>query len=129
MEKMYIFSTYQANKTLDENMKNHVALFEYLTKKDYRPIHVAGKYKDQHEESILLMGPVEEYQDLVRGLAREFNQESILEVQPHNKFKAVLYYLSSNKEEPIGIFTDVHPIRACQQNAYSIIEGKYYVVQ
>ena len=98
-ERMYIFGVYQPNKSLDENMAIHTATFDYLTKKDFRPLHVAMNTKD---ERLMLMGPKEEYKPLVDKLAKEFNQISFLEIEPHNGFKTKFHLVESNEVTDFG---------------------------
>lgn len=125
-ERMYIFGVHRHDKTLDENMAIHLATFEYLTKSDKVPLHVAMNVKD---ERLMVMGPKEEYEPLVKSLVKEFKQVSYLEIEPHNGFKTTVHMLDNDEALTIGFFTEVHPIKACNANNWYVINDKYYIIK
>jgi hypothetical protein len=128
MKKLYFLSVYQADKTLDDNMLNHVKTFQKLQNSGFYPIHVAGFYKGIPEESILISGIPEQCEELVKDICKEFNQESYLRVNEFNGWFSELVYLDNDKIESIGNLTEVSPIEVLNKfDSYSIINERYYV--
>lgn len=119
--KLFI-SAELSSESISYNVKATRLLGKLLDLKgiDYSPVQ--GSYKGATESSYMIEGDYKTL-DLVRDMARLFNQDSILIVTNDNR--AMLNYMhGANKSLYIGTWTEVNSVDGL--DAYSIIDGKYY---
>jgi hypothetical protein len=90
---------------------------------------VQGMYKGVTERSFVVLDPGLDLEPAIRSLARMFNQESYLRVDPSRK--SYLIYLESTKVEYIGSFdaADKHVTKNVDAYTYDPEFNQYYVVR
>lgn len=124
-----IFSVYQSNRPLYANIDNHETLVVTLQERGVDYTEVSGMYKGVTESSIMLESSDHskylEFESLALAIARDFNQESILKVS--NDDQAELHYLADNRNESIGVLTEVDTLEGLE--GYSIINNRIFTVK
>ena len=119
MKNKVFFSVFQGYE-LDG--LNHMETWRKIKK--LKPLLVNGKYSGKTELSFCLDLT---RLDLVESIAREFNQESILIVDSSGQ--AFLKYLKDSKLVNIGKFKAVSKKSASKLDAWSNINGQFYIVE
>ncbi len=89
---------------------------------------VNGKYLGKKEYSLMVDNVEKEDLNLIKRIANNFKQESILLVNMDNN-RAYLFYFDTETTEHIGLWTEVSESKAERLLSYSKIEGKYYVAR
>jgi len=119
-----IFSVYQAKNNDEQNALAHGRVTEALDLLGIEYTEVLGCYKGVVEESIRLEG--NRGFDLALMLAELNKQESILAVDSLGN--AHLVFVESLNEQSIGVWQESSRDEALSLEAYSKIDGKYFVV-
>ncbi len=91
-------------------------------------IHVDGKYLGKKGYSLMVDDAGNKDIDLIKRIAKQFKQESILLVNTENNC-VYLFYFDTETAEHIGQWTEVSEGEAERSLSYSKIEGKYYVAR
>lgn len=119
MKNKLIFSVYQQ---MPQDYANHVNVLADM--KDFNAKEVNGMYAGVKEKSIMVdYTTVSAFAAL--GVARQFNQESILEIDDEGA--ARLYLLQNDDYVELGQMVEVTPTD--DLNAYSEVDGKFYVAK
>lgn len=106
-----------------ENNKASMNMYRLINKLVQGTL-ISGAYKGVEETSI--MTDISNY-SLVLDIAHEFNQDSILTI---TDFTAVLVYSDNRPDLKIGTgLKEVSKAYAIGQDAYSLINGQYYIVE
>jgi len=125
-----IFSVYQSNRREIDNHDNHKAMLESLKIPSFE---VWGFYKGQPELSIVVTS--ENYKQhlerlvYVKGIAKQFNQESILEVSSDDS--ARLHFIKTEEVKPLGTFQEVSKDEAQSKDAYTFepVNARFFVAK
>jgi len=119
MKNTIFFSVYR-NKSTDS--VNHRKVFRQLN--ELNPVLVLGRYSGVNEKSLML--PIE-HLSLIEFIAKSYKQESILIVDSNGI--GSLKYITTGLVERLGLMKQVDKSEALTQTAYSIINGKYWIVK
>lgn len=125
-----IFSVYQADRREIDNHDNHKALLESLKVPSFE---VWGFYKGQPELSIVVTS--ENYKthlerlQYVKGIAKQFNQESILEVESDGN--ALLHFIKTEEVKSLGTFQEVSKEEARSQDSYTVepVNARFFITK
>jgi hypothetical protein len=88
---------------------------------------VLGSYKGQTESSYVVNASEDSALDLVLGLAKKFNQESVLIVDEERK--ATFKYVGSGETVKLGQFVSVSAIEAQSLENWTLDGTNYYSVR
>jgi hypothetical protein len=124
------------------NIKPRIVLFSLQTSetdnKEFQPYvenllseygfkRLIGSYKGSLEQSYLVVASEDKALYLVLGLARKFNQESVLIVDEERK--ATLKYIGSGETVKLGQFVSVSAIEAQGLENWTLDGTNYYSVR
>ena len=121
-----IFSVERHNMSEQANRHNTAYAESLLIDEDLDYLPVQGMYLGVPENSFIVFS--QDAFDMIRGIAKEFDQESILMADENGESELV--YLTDGHTEPIGRFTEM-PENADLTRfvAYSVINEKVYTCQ
>lgn len=119
-----IFSVERADLSEEQNRHNTAYAESLLIDEDLDYYRIQGMYEGNTEESFIVFS--EDSFDMIRGIAKEFDQDSIL--MSDRELGAELVYLDDGHSQHIGWFRKL-PKGAdlIGLQAYSIINNEVYV--
>ena len=129
--KRFIISAEKSNNGYLINKLNTKELYSKLQDITQHIIKVQGKYQGVKEISFLVELDEKDYVNYgtqintVFNLARKYKQDSILMI--NDDYTAYLLYINSTRKESIGYFIEVDKDTALLKDAYSKINGKYFI--
>lgn len=116
-----VFSPDLKGKPLSESKVN--GLIQFLKSQDISYKTATGCYFGSTELSFVV-GWTESNFELVLGLAKFFDQESILLVDSDSR--TYLKFLNTNKEVELGQWTEIKTQDADQFDSYTVINGRVF---
>ena len=122
-EAFYVLSAELASRTPEDNKAATEELAQSFAQSGVPYILGQGRYKATNETCFLV--PAEFVSNVVEA-ARRYRQESVLLVRSDRT--AALLFLQGSGVSTIGSWTETDPSIAQAQDAYTLVDGKYYTI-
>lgn len=119
---LVIFSVEQSNESFDYNLKSTATIEATLNDVGYAFKKVQGCYANNIETSFLVKisngdNKLEQL-DLIKRIAKLYNQESILLLSPFDRH-ATLHFIKTEQVLSLGKFTEVDRFEALEHKAWT----------
>lgn len=124
-ERLYIFTTWNADK--DTNELRYSSLFNALKSNNRAVVKANGRYNGANEPSFVLTGD-NNFEEIIKDICATHKQECFMVVYPAQGAVAELVYNNGVRKD-IGKFTRVSKDEAEKAQAYTELDGVYYVVK